>query len=205
MRKNFLSVIVVAFFVVVALASAVNNIHYNAFNYTNKIEDASPQGNYLLKTDGTKVYGDKIKWKSGLLVKDQIEIDGQKFGPNEVSGYYKEGTFYGRNGGDYIQRIVHGKVNVYVKFTEVTTTSTSSSGYMNTHSYTRTDHYAQRGDNGPMIALAGQSDIKQVVSDCPAAVEMADISNSAMRKAIKKDKNYLNSIFDTYNNNCKSR
>ena len=157
----------------------------------------------MLKTDGTKVYGEKITWKSGMLVKDQIKIDDQKFAMDEIKGYMQKNIFYGKKGNEFIKRIVHGKINVYVQFTQVTSTNTTASGAMSTRSYTRTDHYAQMGDDGQMVNIAGQKDIKEMVKDCPLAVEMADLSNSKMRKAIKNDPNYLNSIFDVYNKGCK--
>ena len=202
MRKQLLSFAVLFVFIFFAMASAVNKIHYNAFNYLNKVEEKSPE-NYLLKTDGTKVYGEKITWKSGMLVKDQIKIDDQKFAMDEIKGYMQKNIFYGKKGNEFIKRIVHGKINVYVQFTQVTSTNTNASGAMSTRSYTRTDHYAQMGDDGQMVNIAGQKDIKEMVKDCPLAVEMADLSNSKMRKAIKNDPNYLNSIFDVYNKGCK--
>lgn len=204
MKKQLLSFTVLLVFIFFALASAVNKIHLNAFNYGNKVEDPFEKGNYLVKADGTKLYGDKISWKSGALVKDKVKIDDQSFGFSEVKGYMKDNVYYAKKGNDFIQRIVHGKINVYVQFTDVTSTSTNSRGAMTTRSYTRTDHYAQVGEDGEMIGLAGQKQIKQVVSDCPLAVSMADVSDSQMRKAIKKDRNYLNSIFDVYNNGCKN-
>ena len=202
MRKQLLSFAVLFVFIFLATASAVNKIHHNAFNYLNKVEEKSPE-NYLLKTDGTKVYGEKITWKSGMLVKDQIKIDDQKFAMDEIKGYMQKNIFYGKKGNEFIKRIVHGKINVYVQFTQVTSTNTNASGAMSTRSYTRTDHYAQMGDDGQMVNIAGQKDIKEMVKDCPLAVEMADLSNSKMRKAIKNDPNYLNSIFDVYNKGCK--
>lgn len=204
MKKQLLSFTVLLVFIFLALASTVNKIHVNAFNYGNKVEEPSEKGNYLVKTDSTKIYGDKIGWKSGALVKDQVKIDDQSLGFSEVRGYMKDNVYYGKKGNEFIQRIVHGKINVYVQFTLVTSTSTNSRGAMSTRTYTRTDHYAQVGEDGEMIGLAGQKQIKQVVSDCPLAVSMADISDSEMRKAIKKDRNYLNSIFDVYNNGCKN-
>ena len=204
MKKQLLSFVALVVFILFALASAVNKIHVNAFNYSNKVEEPSEKGNYLLKTDGTKIYGDKIGWKSGVLVKDQVKIDDQSFDFSEVKGYMKDNVYYTKKGNEFIKRIVHGKINVYVQFTEVTSTSTDSRGAMRTRSYTRTDHYAQVGEDGEMIGLVGQKQIKQVVIDCPLAVSMADISDSEMRKAIKKDPNYLNSIFDVYNKGCKN-
>lgn len=203
MKTHLLSFAVLGVFIFLALASAANKIHYNAFNYNNKVEDPTEKNNYLVKTDGTKIYGDKITWKAGALVKDQVKIDDQKFGFDEIKGYMNNNAYYEKKGSDFIKRIVHGKINVYVQFTHVTSTGTDFRGAMRTRSYTRTDHYAQVGDDGPMIIIAGQKQIKQMVSGCPLAVEMADISDSQMRKAIKKDPNYLNSIFDVYNNGCK--
>jgi hypothetical protein len=202
-QKHLLSGLALIIFSVFALASRVNKIHYGAFNYSNSVEDPAETQNYLLKDDGTKVYGDKISWKSGLIFKDQIKIDDQKFKIKEVRGYLQKGVFYGRLRSTYIKRIVHGKINVYVEFTDVTTTSTDHSGFTHTSSYVRTDQYSQQGDTGPMVTMASQSDIEQLVSSCPLAVELAHKSNHQIRKAIRKDRNYLNEIFDVYNSGCK--
>lgn len=201
-RKNLLSICVLIVFAFFALSSAVNKIHLGAFNYSNRVEDPKDPGNYLLMNDGTKVYGGKITWKSGLLVKDQIKIDDQKFKITEVRGYQANRVFYGRLRNDYIQRIVHGKINVYVQFTQVTSTSTDHSGFMHTYTYTRTDHYSQIEDDGPMVVFGSQQAIKKLVAGCPVAEAMADKSNHQIRKAIRKDPNYLNEIFEVYNDNC---
>jgi hypothetical protein len=202
-RKNLLSICCVCFFIFLSLASAVNKLHYGAFNYSNRVEDPTEKSNYLEKNDGTRVYGEKIKWKSGLLVKDQIQVDNEKFPISEVRGYRTGDKFYGRYHGEYIQRIVHGRINIYVMFTQVTTTSTDHSGFTHTSTRTRTDHFAQKGEDGPFVAFGGQDAMKELVKDCPLAVQMAGLSNKKIRKAIKKDKNYLNSIFEVYNNNCR--
>jgi hypothetical protein len=203
-QKHLLSFTAVLVFAVLAISSKVNKIHYGAFNYHNNVEDRNEDGIYIIKNDGEKVYGDKIVWKSGLLAKDQVKVDEQKFKISEVRGIRRNNTYYGRKGNEYIQRIVHGpKINVYVEFTEVTSTSTTNTGHMRTRTYTRTDHYAQKGEDGPMIAFGGQKDIQKLVEDCPEALEMAKISNKKMRKAIKANSNYLNSIFELYNRDCK--
>ncbi len=202
-KKIVLSCCTLVVFALFALSSKVNKIHYGAFNYSNRVEDPSDLKNFLLMNDGTKIHGDRVSWKSGILVKDQIRIDDQKFKITEVKGYQSGGVFYGRLKNDYIKRIVRGSINVYVQFSQVTTTETDHSGFTHTYTYTRTDQYGQKGDDGPMIPLGGQDDIKKMVADCPAAFEMADKSNKQIRKAIRKDPNYLNSIFDVYNNGCK--
>jgi hypothetical protein len=201
--KHLLSCCTLVVFALLALSSRVNKIPYRAFNYGNKVEE--PADNFLLKNDGTKVYGSKISWKSGLLVKDQIKIDDQKFKLSEVRGYLSNGIFYGRLGNDYIKRIVHGKINVYVQFREVTSTSTPAggTGFTHTTTYTVADQYGQKGENGPLFPLANKRDIKDAVAGCPLAEDMADKSYHQIRKAIRNNRNYLNNIFDVYNNNCK--
>ncbi|MBL7751464.1 MAG: hypothetical protein JNN29_08765 [Chitinophagaceae bacterium] len=201
-NKHLLSLLAVGFFVFLALASKVNKIHYGAFNYKNAVEEKSEKGDYLDLTNGTRVYGKNIQWKSGLLVKDVVKIDDQSFKFGEVKGLRMGDTYYGRLGKTFIQRIVHGKINVYVHMYQVTTTSTSSAGFVRTSSYTRTDHYAQKGEDGPLEVFAGQKDIKRLVADCPIAVQMADIGNGKMRKSIRKNRDYLNQIFEIYNNDC---
>lgn len=207
MNKNkqiFLSCCTLAIFVFLAVASSsINKIHYGAFNYGNRVEDPLEKKSYVLLNDGTKIYGEKISWKSGTFTKDQIKIDDQKFKMNETRGYMESGVFYTRLRNVYIKRIVHGKVNVYVEFSNVTTTTTDSRGFTHTSSYIRTDQYAQKGEDGPLVVIGNQEDIKKMVEDCPLSVEMCSISNSKMRKAIKKNPNYLNNIFDVYNNGCK--
>ena len=200
--KHLLSVATVVLFITLALASKVNKMHNNAFYYHNKV-DSSEKGNYLLKHDGTKVFGDKIKWKGGLLSKEQVLIDDEKFLSKEIKGYFENGFFHKRFGNDFLKRIVHGKINVYVKFTEVSSHSVDRDGRTRYSHYTRADHYAQVGENGALTALGNEKDIQEMVKDCPLAVELASLKGSKMRKAIKKDRNYLNNIFETYNNGCK--
>ena len=130
------------------------------------------------------------------------KVKGEKFPLKEIKGFVENNIYYIRKGNDFIKRIVHGKINVYVQFTEVTTHSVDRDGRTRYSHYTRADHYGQVGDDGPLVGLADQKDIIKMVQDCPLAVEMADLKNSKMRKAIKKNPNYLNYIFETYNNDC---
>src|SRR5689334_233408 len=143
MKKNLLSLSVIAIFLFMATASAVNKIHNNAFNYHNNVETDTTSDIYIIKNDGSKLYGKKVSYTSGLLMKNTVHLDDEKFPSKEVRGFMKNGTYFTRNGGEYIQRIVHGKINVYVQFTDVQTTSQSSTGRISTRNYTRADHYAQ--------------------------------------------------------------
>lgn len=199
------STIALAIFALLAIGSAkVNKIHCGAFSYIPYGEERG-HDNYVLLNDGRKVYGEKISWKTGLLVKDQIKVGDEKFPIRDTRGYYANGNYFGRIGKvDYAKRIVHGKLNVYYTEDMQTTTSTNSqTGMMRTTTRMVCVHYVQVGENGELEAIANQSDIKKYVSDCPEAVAMIDKKNSQIRKAIRKDRNYLNTIFIVYNNGCK--
>jgi len=51
--------------------------------------------------------------------------------------------------------------------------------------------------------MAGRKVIQKAVADCPAALEMASRSYRQVRRELRKNPNYLNNIFDVYNNGCK--
>ena len=204
LKQHLVTLATALLFILFAAASKVNKIHYGAFHYDNMVED-NASGNYLVKNDGEKIPGGKISWKSGLLVKDQIKIDDQKFKISEIRGYREGSQYWGRLKNVFIKRIVHGKINVYVQFKEESSTYTDGAGNTHTRNYTASYQYSQIGEDGPMEPLAGQGDIKKLVADCPIALEMASLSNGKMRRAIKKNRNYLNDIFDVYNNGCKQK
>ncbi len=196
-QKHFLSLAILVFFFFIATSSAVNKIHYGAFNYYNRVENEKDDKNHLVLNDGEQIYGDKINYRNGLFSKDQIKIDNHKFAIKEVKGYQEDGVYYGRFKNEYIPRIVHGpKINIYVRFVEVVS-QTPGTNFRTTSKGAY--HYAQKGEDGEMIQLGTQTQIKKLVADCPEAVKMASKSNREMRRAIRKNRNYLNSIFDTYN------
>lgn len=180
----------------------INKMHCGAF-YTpvEPKKDSVNNRNFIVKHDGTKIYGNKISYKSGLVVKNQINIDGQKFNINETKGYQANGVYYHRLGnGEYIQRIVHGRLNVYYK-QYYTTSYNDKKNYL--ESKMRCLHYIQQGDNGRLFIIANQKDIKKYVYDCPLSMAMISKSNAKIRKAIRRDYQYLNKIFEYYNaGNC---
>lgn len=199
--QHALSILAILIFFAFAIASKVNKIHMGAFNTYKNVE----QGNdtYVIKTDGEKITGEKMSFKTPFLGKLKIILDGQEFEKKEIKAYKDKVRYYYKYKGDFLERIVHGsRVNVYVKYTEVTTTSTDRNGFSRTKTYTRTDHYAQKGEDGDLVGIAGQKDIKNFLSDCQISVQMADLSNKGMRKAIKANSNYLNEIFEIYNKGC---
>ena len=62
-----------AFLFLAAGSARVNKIHCGAFNKVSSGENRDEQ-NYVVMNDGSRVQGEKISWKSGLIVKDQIKI-----------------------------------------------------------------------------------------------------------------------------------
>lgn len=198
-KRNLFSALAAAVFLTLAAGSSgVNKIHCGAFSRMPNGESTDRQ-NYVELHDGSKVYGKSIKWKTGLLVKDQIKIDDIAHHIKETRGYFSNGIYYGRLGNSYAQRLVHGKLNLY--FTEDWVSTTDSRGRMTQRLTCR--HYVQVGDNGPMKAIGDQSDIKEYVSSCPKAFEMVDKKDREIRRAIRKNRNYLNEVFITYNQGCK--
>lgn len=204
-KKNILSCTVAIAFLFMAAGSAkVNKIGCGAFAYTPSNESKEESDYYVLLNDGTKVFGDKkVKWQSGLIVKDIIKVDDQKFAIKETRGYFANGVFFGRYGHEYVRRIIHGKLNVYYKEEWVNTHTTDNNGVTRWHNELRCSHYAQVGETGELKPIADQNDIKELVQDCPIAYEMIDKKSKAIRKAIRKNRAYLNEIFMVYNNNCR--
>ncbi|MBC7848464.1 MAG: hypothetical protein H7Y31_01950 [Chitinophagaceae bacterium] len=177
----------------------VNQLHYGAFNYKNKVEGDVSKGNFVEMNDGKKIYGDKVGWKDGMFSKAEVILDAEKFKFLDVKGYQKDGIYFIRYEKIFIRRLVRGKLNVYIQFVE----SMDMSGGRTT-SYTRTNHYIQKGDGAPITILAGPKEIKEHVADCPISMDMISLKTSEFRKALRQNPNYMNEIFDVYNNDCKA-
>jgi hypothetical protein len=50
-----------------------------------------------------------------------------------------------------------------------------------------------------MVQITSHKVIVTAVRDCAEALAMADKKSSELRRAIRDDKHYINSIFETYN------
>jgi hypothetical protein len=197
--KKLIFLLTLLVFLMLTISCNVYKFHCGSFNAEDLKEEIENSRNFILKNDGTKVYGDKITYKYGLLLKKEITIDKQIFNSAEVRGYQAKGVYYGRIGGKFVKRIIHGKLNVYVE------ESMSNKYYAEkfTTSYIQCLHYVQKGETGDLVMITSQKDIMQFVGDCQKAVEMTNLNAGKIRKAIKKDYNYLNKIFENYNaNDC---
>ncbi|MBO9205279.1 MULTISPECIES: hypothetical protein [Niastella] len=199
MKKLFFLLTLFAF-LMLAVGCNVYKLKCETFNNQAAPVDSVNSRNFILKNDGTKVYGDKITYQYGVILKQKITIDNQTFNTPEVRGYQAKGVYYGRIGGKFAKRIIHGKLNVYVE-------ESISNKYMATKNFTATYvecfHYVQKGEIGELVKITTQKDILQFVGDCRKAVEKINLSPAKIRKAIEKDDNYLNKIFEDYNaNDC---
>ncbi len=204
MKKSYqnhpLTLAIIVSFFILASGCSSNSLQIGSINYFNKVEDKTNEGNYLELNNGTKIKGDTITWKAGSFVKDEIKIDNQSLAVKEVKGYRKEDDYYIRIKKEYIKRIVHGtKINIYM----MSFNKEYSNGNGGTSVVTKTNFYSQKGDDSPLEVFHKLKSIRRLVADCPVAIKMLDKRNWKIRKAMRKNGNYLNSVFDVYNNNCK--
>lgn len=194
--KHLLSATIIIAFFLIAMASKVSKVNADSFN-TNVRPDTR-KGTYVIMNDGSRVSGKEIN--TGGLTNNIIKIDGQKISAKDVRGFVEDGVYYVRYDRQYLKCIIPpGKVRVYLHHS--TSPSTNADGRS-----VRAPHntlFYQIGETGDILPLKGKEGILAVVADCPKAVQMANLSDSDLRKAIKQDDNYLNSIFEVYNNGCK--
>jgi hypothetical protein len=204
MKKHFYSICTLILFAVLAISSKTNKLGLYAFNSAENVEEASPQGDYVEEKDGTRHYGKKIRWQSGLLLKDLVKIDDQKIKMSDVYGFRSGDAFRICHGTDFPQRVVRGKINVYKLVKDVSSYSTDSRGVGRWNYYTTTSYYAEVNHDGKLRELSKIEDIQGLVADCPAAAAMASLSNKEARKRVKKEPDFMNNIIQVYNRGCKS-
>ncbi len=97
LKKNLLSLAVVAAFAILAIASSgVNKLHWGAFHYNRSDESDTENSTFIVKNDGTRIFGEKIKLQGGFFSRSRISIDDQTFPINEVKAYKEKNIYYGR-------------------------------------------------------------------------------------------------------------
>ena len=204
MKKNLLSIAAVILFMFLAMATG--NYHPNAIWIKNLIEDNTDKNNYIIKNDGTKIYGKEILDRTFFSTR-KLKIDDQKFSKSDIKGYVQNGSYFTRldknskkyaDSDNYAKRVIHGKLNVYVLTFDIEIRDD------NNRSHTRTGHalYLQKGDDGAIIATPNSIDAKKFIRDCPLSSKMLNMSESKILQEIGKDPDYLIKVFEIYNNNC---
>ena len=179
---------------------AINKLYCGAFNTMAKAGDTTDNANYIIKEDGTKIYGKEIYYQYGLALRELVIIDGQRFKTSEVRAYQQDGDYYIRTGNRFSKRFVSGKLNVYLRdYTVYKLDSRTGVG----HHEGRCAHYVQEGDSGKLVLITSWKQIKPFVADCPKSLKVISQKPSKIRKAIRKDPDYLNRVFENYNaGNC---
>ena len=197
-NKNLLSVLVVSTFLFLALASSPTKyMSPDTFSKQYiKVEDEDNR-NYLQKNDGTKIYGNEIKWQSGSFVKDLIIMDGEKYQIADIRGYKKNNSYYGRLTRSYMKRLVAGAVNIYEYFYYFSPDPTRP-----TITTFNVKYFMQKGDSGEMKYMSSFNDLRDFLADCPAATAKLNGSAKEIRRLIASDPLYLNNIVKLYNTRC---
>lgn len=162
------------------------------------VVDSANRGNFLMKNDGTKIYGNFVDDSLHILKEGNIKIDSQVYKIAEIKAYQYNDYYHLRCDKKklapesiYLGRIIRGKINVYMM-----------SIIMNmpgVYDYTAVFYYYQIGSEGKLKLLKSSDNIKELVKDCPEANEMM---KGNIYKKIKANRYYLTKVFDTYNN-CK--
>jgi hypothetical protein len=203
MSKNLLSFFVITVFALLAVASAAKKkLVSNSIAHTSSKETVAENGNYVIKNDGTRLDGADIKWSFNSLGHSWVKVDGQKFDSEEIRGIRTGSVYYGRVPGGFAQRIIHGKVNVYLN--KFRGTRTQGVGGRSSYEYETIYYYCQVGEEKKAEMLKSYDHIKEFISDCPLALSMLQMGKKEIKQAIKADGTYLNKVFETYNNDCKT-
>jgi hypothetical protein len=178
------------FFSVLTQSCTVNKLHCGILSESRLRESTDDMRNYLVKNDGTKIYGEKIWWNYGILAGKTIFIDKQRFSISEIKTYRMDEVTFVRYGHKYLERRVHGKLNAYIS-----------------DRYRSPDrlgcfHYIQQGDDGKIVPLPNTKVLLKAVEDCPKAFQMVNISMKKLNKALNKNSKYIIEVFNIYNKGC---
>lgn len=200
-KKNFFSLAACVFFIYLALACKSSNKLWCGSMNTNVKPDSELE-NFVVFNDGSKIVGENISYRTGTFVSDQIKINEEKYKIVDTRGFKTSGIFYGRVGKDYAKRIIAGKINIYYRDRTRISTSTDASGRTKTKTYLECLYYYQVGDTGILEEFYKYNTIRELIQNCPQAAAMMDKSDGEIKKILKKNSGYLNSVFETYNS-CK--
>lgn len=205
-HKNLLTFLSIIFFIVLALAShPLKNIpsSVNAFAMKEVIDDQKDTGNYMIKFDGTKIYGKELSLPYGFGRIKGAYVDGISLNPNDIKGYRQDGIYYGRNGLDFIPRILYGKISIYKgKKTGGSKSSEVIPGPKTTTYYNYDAFYAEKNNDGRLIWIYNIIQVRELVKDCPKALEMVKVAKNNHWEIMKENPGYIIKILSVYNNNC---
>lgn len=201
MYKHLFSVLILGFFLFLASASKVNKFILQ--NFSNDLREGSTD--IVEMIDGRIIETGTMKVVTQAY-RPQVWIDGEKIPMKDVKGFRRNGVYYlqTKKYGS-VRRVVQGVINIYERdYVDKATSKSQGPNPMTfEHKLDRTVYLIEKNNSGEVDFLMNQKDIIAAVQDCPLAVQMADLKNSELAKQLKKNKRYLNEIFEVYNNGCK--
>ena len=160
-------------------------ISSNNFKYV----PSADKRNYVMMKDSSIIYGEKVAggFGDGLLNKKAVRLDGKEIPLSETIGFQNNDGYYTIvEEGKPAKRLIQGKISVYRLLA-----SNASFSY--------TALYLQKG-NGPVKQTNSLVSLTQLLSDCPKAYSMANMTEDEFRKITKKQLYYPQTVIETYNN-----
>ncbi|MEP7377403.1 MAG: hypothetical protein ABI675_28630 [Chitinophagaceae bacterium] len=146
--------------------------------------------NYVMMKDSSIVYGEKVSGGFGgdaLLNKKVVRLDGKQIPLSEIIGFQNNDGYYTLvEDVKPARRIIKGKITVYRLLA-----SNASFSY--------TALYFQK-DNGTVTLRGSFSTFQQLISDCPKAYDMVNMTEDEFRRIVKKQQYYPQTVIETYNN-----
>jgi hypothetical protein len=191
MNRNYLSALAVLIFSAFAIASVtVKTAGTNNFLMTPQGEEEKDSSIYIVKNDGSRVYGKNIYIKDGSLLGKGILLDDVKYPISEIVSYWdgRFNAFCLKKWGFFIIRIVHGRINVYYK-----------KKINNDPKYSWNEmiiFFAQKDNSDDMPVISDTKDVRKLVSDCPEALAMLDDKN------FEPSNGGFTKVFMLYNSKC---
>lgn len=185
--------------ILVMLIAGCGSTRKYTFYFAEERPDRNNRDNYVLMESGDRIDGDRIRWKSGWLVKDKVIIDGEKIPLRDVRAYQENGIYYIRHGVFFLPRVVVGKVSVY---RHTVSEQYYNSGRNRWETRFKAVYYYQVGDGDELKQMRTLDVAKEVLANCPAAVAMLDYKDKGVKKELRRNRGYLNEVFEYYNSNC---
>ncbi|HZH96694.1 MAG TPA: hypothetical protein VEY06_12445 [Flavisolibacter sp.] len=142
---------------------------------------------YLVMKDSSLVYGKKVSgWAQGLIGnKGVAHIDGRQVPVSEVLAIQNdEGYWIKLWDNTAAKRLVSGRISVY----------------RSQYNPPRPMLVFFQNGNGPLRQLGGREELKQMLRDCSKAYDLLNISDDEYLKTMRKQRYFLNTVIETYNN-----
>ncbi|MCR6720226.1 MAG: hypothetical protein NVV59_07955 [Chitinophagaceae bacterium] len=201
MKRHLLSFLMVIAFLIIATASSVQKNETSRFVMGKGKKESGPDRIELY--DGRVIEMNELTFSGKLFGKTYVETNEGRIPWKEVRAFKRDGIYYLHYGGMELKRIIHGRINVYAEdyVRESTEYNTRTQQSVQRRHYLIRYHYQR--DGGPVILLVDQSGIEKAVAGCKPALDMVNVPFKTFRKSVRKNRNYINQVFERFNSECK--